>query len=83
MKQIVIVKNSNSKINIETEYLEITNIYENRIIGLRNISQLYINQQIPIIPAKLIRISKFIEVFFIDHYGHILGKIKREKYEKI
>ena len=79
MKQIVIIKDSKSKIKINSDYIEVRNIYENRIIGLKNISQLYINQQIEVIPSQLIKISSSIQVFFIDHHGHILGIIKREK----
>ena len=78
MKQIVIIKDSKSKLKIKSDYIEISTIFENRIIGLKNISQLYINQQIEIIPAQLIKISSCIEVFFIDHNGHILGSIKKE-----
>ena len=83
MKQIVIIKDSKSKIKINSDHIEVKSIYENRIIGLKNINQLYINQQIQIVPSQLIRISEFIQVFFIDHYGHILGAIKREKNEKL
>lgn len=81
MKKIVIIKDSKSKIQIKSSYLDISSIYENRIIGLKNISQLYINQQIQLIPAQLLRISSFIEIFFIDHNGHILGTIKKEENE--
>lgn len=83
MKQIVIIKDSTLKVKIQSDYLEVTNIYENRVIGLRNISELYINQQISIIPSKFLKLSIYMKIYFIDFHGHILGSIKREENEKI
>jgi len=39
MKQIVIIKDSKSKIKINSDHIEVKSIYENRIIGLKNINQ--------------------------------------------
>ena len=79
MKQIVIIKDSSSKIKVNKEYIEITNLYESRIIGLRNINQLYINQLIQIVPSQFLKLAKRFSIYFINYHGHILGEIKREK----
>jgi len=78
MSKIVVVKDSSSVITIEKTQITIKNFYEDRIVGVRNIKALYLNQHIAVVPAKLIYLQKFFDIYFIDRYGYILGSIKKE-----
>jgi len=79
MKQIVIVKDSSTKVRVYKDYLDITNIYESRVIGLNNIKELYINQLIQIVPSEFLKLSCRFPIYFINQRGHILGYIKKEE----
>ena len=76
MKKTIIVKNSKSKIKVYNNYIEIINMNENRVIGIRNIRELYLNQQIEISPSKFLKLLQEFKIFFINHHGKILGKIE-------
>ena len=83
MKQIVIIKDSSTKVRVYKEYLDVTNIYESRVIGLNNIKELYINQLIQIVPSQFLKLTQKFPVYFINQKGHILGCIKRVENEKV
>ena len=77
MKQIVIIKESSTTLIIEKEYLIIkkANSSDN-VIAYRHIKKLYINKLIDISISKYLELATNFELYFINQYGHILGKIQ-------
>ncbi len=82
MKQIVIVKESKTKVKFHKDYLEISSIYENRVIAKRFIKEFYMNQQIVVKPSELINLAKKVKVYFINQHGTILSSLRLEN-EKV
>jgi len=73
LKQIVIVKDKNAQIKVFKNYIKIKTIYENRVMGVKNMQALYINKNIKI--PNLSNLAKFISIYIIDDDGTIERQI--------
>jgi len=75
----LILKNPKTKVKVYKNYLELFNEGTKYVISFIHISEIYMNQNIQLFPADLLKISKKCPLHFIDHHGYILGSIRRSK----
>lgn len=76
MKATIIIKNSATKVKIYSDYMIIDTTQESRIVGFRNVHELYLNKLIALTPAQLLKMAKYFNVNFIDQHGYVLGSIR-------
>jgi len=80
MKQIVVIKESSTLLQIEKEYLIIKKpACSDNVIAYRHIKKLYINKLIKISIAECLQLASFFELYFINQHGNILGRIERDE----
>ncbi|WP_151899673.1 hypothetical protein MLC52_09915 [Sulfurimonas sp. NW15] len=77
MKQIIVIKNSKTKLHVKQNYM----IVDDNVIAYRYIKSLYINKLLNISISECLKLSSIFKVFFIDRYGNLLGEVKL--YEEI
>jgi len=76
MKQIVVIKNSQTKVFVCKNYLIVRTKDAENILGFRYIEKLYLNKLIDISISNVIKLSHIFDVYFIDQYGKILAKVQ-------
>jgi len=76
MKQIVVIKESITTISTSKNYLIIKKSgCSDNIIAYRYIEKLYVNKLINISIRECLKLAALFEIYFIDQYGNILGRI--------
>ena len=76
MKQIVIIKESQTLLHVEKEYLLIKKqACSDNIIAYRYIKKLYINKLIDISLNDCLKLASHFELYFINQHGHILARL--------
>ncbi len=78
-KRILVLKQSSIKLKIYSEYMIVTYAMSSDVVAFRYLNELYINKNIQITPAHLIRLASFFSVYFIDHLGNVLASVRLEK----
>jgi len=77
--QPLILKNPKTKVKVYKNYLELFIEGTKYVISFIHIDEIYMNQNIKLIPAELLKISKKCPLHFIDHNGYVLGTLRRTK----
>jgi len=76
MKQIVIIKESSTTLDIQKEYMVIKKeMYSDTVIAFRHIQRLYINKLIHVSIVDCLKLAAIFELYFINQHGDILGRI--------
>ena len=74
----LILKNKNLSIRLKDTFIEVNDGVLSQIYGIKQIKKLYIHKDIALSISDCFSISKYIKIYFIDAYGNILAKYKRE-----
>jgi len=78
-KQILILKQSDTKILVHPEYLEIKTLEESYIMAFIHIKMIYLNKSIQIDIGTCYRLSEKVTLFITDHNGYIIAKLENLK----
>ncbi len=78
MKRILILKDSDTKLKIFQNHIEIENILHSYRVGFEQIEMIYINKAIMITLCNAYKIAQKIPLMIIDKDGYILGKVEVE-----
>lgn len=74
MKQIVVIKESSTKLLVDKKYLIIKKVNcSDNVIAYRHIKRLYINKLINITISECLQLASMFELHFINQHGQILG----------
>lgn len=74
MRRTVIVKESQVKLMVHQEYIELKSPTQSRIIAFRHIEALYLNKAIKIPIGHCYQIMEKVPFFLIDEHGYILAQ---------
>ena len=76
MKQIIVIKESTTTLHVDKEYLIIKkHECSDSVIAYRHIKRLYINKLIDITISECLLLAELFDLYFINQYGKILGRI--------
>ena len=75
MKQILIINNSKTSIEVGSNYLIFKTDTQETVIGYRYIKELHLNKLINISVSNCLKLANCFDLFFIDRYGNILAKV--------
>lgn len=79
VKYNLILKTPTLQISLKNTYLEVNDGVLSQIYGVLNLKALYIHKDIALPISECYAISRYIKIYFIDGYGHIVAKYKRAK----
>ena len=75
----LILKNKNLSIKLKDTYIEVNDGVLSQIYGINQIKKLYFHKDISLSISDCFGISKYIKIYFIDGFGNVVAKYKREK----
>ncbi len=82
-KQILILKQNNTKITVHKEYMEIRTPQKSYIVSFLHLEAIYLNKTIDINIGACYAISKKIPLFITDHNGYIIANLRSTKDEEV
>ncbi len=82
-KQILILKDNNTKITVYEKYMLIKTIQESYVVAFLHLGAIYLNKTIDVDIGTCYAISKKIPFFLTDHNGYIIAKLEGAKDEEI
>lgn len=78
MKRSVIVKDSDVKLTVGSDYLSLESCEGDRVIGFRHIKAVYLNKALAVDIGECYKIMQKVPLFLIDEHGYILAVLKEE-----
>jgi len=78
MKKSLIIRTTETKVKVHKDYLQIKSLYDEKIVGFKNIGAVYINKTVKIKLSDCLKLMAHFPVFFTDEHGTILASLQEE-----
>jgi len=78
MKKSLIIRTTETKVKVHSDYLQIKSVYDDKVVGFKNIGAIYINKTVKIKLSDCIKLMAHFPVFITDEHGKILASLKEE-----
>jgi len=78
MKKLLVLRKK-KELEIHSTHLVIKDGKNSQIIGYEQIKEIYLSDEFELPIKELLKLSKYLPLYFIDFNGYIVGKICLEK----
>ncbi len=75
-KRVLILRDSETKVTVEEEYIQISTIANSYIVSFAHLGALYLNKAIDLPIGACYAISQKVPFFVIDEHGYILAELR-------
>ena len=72
------IRTTETKVKVHKDYLQIVSLYDDKIVGFKNIGAVYINKTVKIKLSDCIKLMAHFPLFVTDEHGTILASFKEE-----
>jgi hypothetical protein len=83
IKQLLILKDSHTKITTHSTYMEIKSFKDSYIVSYMHLKAIYLNKSIDIDISTCYELSQKVPLFIIDQNGYILATLKEVDDEEV
>jgi hypothetical protein len=80
-QRVLIIKEVETNIRVQKDYIQIKSFKQDLIISFLHISSIYINKSIDIGLKECYSIIQKVPLYLIDHNGYILAQLKEYENE--
>ncbi len=78
MRRSIIVKDSEVKVRVESDYLSLESFEGEQIVGFRHIKAVYLNKALSLDIGECYKIVQRVPLYIIDEHGYILARMLEE-----
>ena len=79
MKKSLIIITTETKVKVYKDYLQIKSLYDEKIVGFKNIDAVYINKTVKIKLSDCLKLMAYFPIFFTNEHGKVLASLTEEK----
>jgi len=78
MRRSIIVKDSDVKVRVESDFLSLESLEGDQVIGFRHIKAVYLNKALALDIGECYKIMQRVPLYLIDEHGYILARMVEE-----